>query len=101
GTGADGMTFALIDPADGPTAVGGNGGFLGFGTLNGIAVTFDTSFNPGEPERDFVGVATGHLGGGLNYIATSVDMPLMKESTTHAEILVEGGVLRVVVGGNE
>lgn len=60
------MTFALLDPARSTTSAPGfKGGGLGYGGLNGVAVTLDTCRNSGDPSSNFVGVATGGSGTGL------------------------------------
>ena len=60
GTGADGLAFALLNPArSGLTSVGGYGAELGFGGLHGVAVALDAVAAPGFPAKNFVGIATG------------------------------------------
>jgi glucose/arabinose dehydrogenase len=99
GSGSDGMTLAIIDAAQGPAALGAGGGNLGFGGLSGVAVALDTYINPGEPGRDFIGVSASSIGDSLGYVATSVDMPLLNNNTTHVEVVLDSGELRVLVGG--
>ena len=66
GTGADGLAFALLNPArSGLTSVGGYGGQLGFGGLHGVAVALDAVAAPGLPAQNFVAVATGASKGAL------------------------------------
>ena len=79
GTGADGMTFALLDPtATSATSVGGKAGALGFGGLSGTAVTLDTSRGTGEPSSNFVGIATSVKGGVMHYLATTTAVPNLR-----------------------
>lgn len=60
GTGADGLTFALLNLAtSGLTSAGGYGSELGFGGLHGAAVALDAVAAPGYPAENFVGIATG------------------------------------------
>ena len=60
GTGADGLTMALLDPAGSTaTSVGGTGAELGFGGLTGVAVTLVTHQHPGYPAGNFIGISTG------------------------------------------
>ena len=60
GTGADGLTVALLDPASSSaTSVGGTGADLGFGGLTGIAVTLVTHQDTGYPAGNFIGISTG------------------------------------------
>ena len=60
GTGADGLTVALLDPASSSaTSVGGTGAELGFGGLTGVAVTLVTHQHPGYLAGNFIGISTG------------------------------------------
>jgi hypothetical protein len=60
GTGADGLTVALLDPASSsPISVGGTGAELGFGGLTGVAVTLVTHQDTGYPAGNFIGISTG------------------------------------------
>ena len=44
---------------EGPTALGGDGGDLGFGGLSGVAVGLDTQKGTGDPAGNFIGISTG------------------------------------------
>ncbi len=60
-TGADGITFAVINTSNGLNALGGSGGDLGYeGISNSFAIEFDTyensSFN--DPSKDHIGIDT-------------------------------------------
>src|ERR1039457_3624619 len=59
GTGADGLTFALLNAASGAPGLGASGGGLGFSGNSGVAVALDTYQNSQNPSANFVGVATG------------------------------------------
>ncbi|MGW8352285.1 choice-of-anchor D domain-containing protein [Streptomyces wedmorensis] len=102
GTGADGQTFALLDPArTTPAALGGLGGGLGFAGLPGVAVTFDTYRNPGDPYANFVGVATGGSGSALTYAATTSSVPNLRSGTHAVTIAVSGKTVTVTVDGTQ
>jgi hypothetical protein len=99
GTGADGATFILGDPAAGAraTSTGGSGGSLGAAGISGVAVTFDTFKNGTDPSANFIGVA--RTGTGLAYNVTSTNIPTLRGATVHVDITVTGGRLSAVVGG--
>ncbi|MHA3702940.1 choice-of-anchor D domain-containing protein [Jatrophihabitans sp. YIM 134969] len=86
GSGGDGMTFTLLDPAQaGPTALGKAGGALGYGSLPGLAVTLDTFQNAADPSGNFIGIALGAKGAAsdaLTYLATA-PAPTSLRSGTH------------------
>jgi hypothetical protein len=100
GNGADGAAFVLGNPAAGaaPTMVGGSGGALGAAGIPGVAVTFDTFQNTGDPSNNFIGIAV--TGGGLTYSGrTSTAIPTLRNSTQTIDVQVAGGVMTVKVGG--
>jgi hypothetical protein len=100
GNGADGAAFVLGNPAAGaqPTMVGGSGGALGAAGIPGVAVTFDTFQNTGDPSNNFIGIAVS--GGGLTYSGrTSTAIPALRNSTQTIDVQVAGGVITVKVGG--
>lgn len=104
GTGADGLTFALIDPASGPGAIGGIGGGEGFGGLTGVAVSLDTYQSGADPAANFVGIASGGTASALTYVATSTGVPLLRgtatsTTTTHVDVVVTNGRMQVFVAG--
>jgi MYXO-CTERM domain-containing protein len=60
---ADGVTFSVQADARGSTALGGNGGGIGYGAANGgtriqpsVEVEFDAYQNPWDPNNNHVGV---------------------------------------------
>src|SRR5262249_29266814 len=77
GNRANGAAFVSGNPAAGatPTMVGGSGGALGAAGIPGVAVTFDTFQNTGDPSNNFIGVAVS--GGGLRYKQTSTALPVL------------------------
>ncbi|MFE4619410.1 choice-of-anchor D domain-containing protein [Streptomyces sp. NPDC056747] len=102
GSGADGLTFALLDPAGTtPTALGGVGGGLGYAGLPGVAVAFDTYRNTGDPSANFVGVATGGSGSALTYAATTSSVPNLRAGTHAVTVAVTGKTVTVSVDGTQ
>jgi hypothetical protein len=106
GTGADGLTLALGNPAAGakPTSVGVSGGGLGWSGIPGIAVALDTFQNGADPSGNFVGVATGVSptnNDNLVWKATATTVPLLRNTTRHIHVLVSGGQLSVSVDGTQ
>ncbi len=103
GTGADGLTLALVDPAKGATAksLGAGSGGLGFGGVPGIAVALDTHKNTPDPSNNFVGIATG-AGSAvktLAWAATTTAVPALRGTTRHVAVSVVNGTLTVRVDG--
>jgi hypothetical protein len=87
GTGADGLSFMLLDPAQTtPASLGDPGGGLGFEGLTGVAVTFVTYQHAGYPSDNFVGVATGGSGGTLTFAGTSTNVPALRTGTHTVEV---------------
>ena len=103
GTGADGLTFILGNPAAGatPTSLGDGGGGLGFGDgPPGIAVTLDTFKSTGDPSANFVGITDGYAAtGGFHYLATSTAVPNLRSVTCHVKVTVAAGLMTVSVDG--
>ena len=101
GTGADGMTVALIDPAQGPTALGDGGSALGFAGTPGIggksaAVALDTFPGAGEPGTDFLAIMKPGVAGYL--AASAVGVPDQSLVGVPLDITVAGGVLTARIG---
>jgi hypothetical protein len=88
GSGGDGMTFTLLDPGSPSTSLGASGGGLGYGGLDGVAVTLDTYQNLGEPSSNFVAVATGGTGDVLTYAATSTAIGPLRTGTHRVKVVV-------------
>lgn len=100
GTGADGMTFALLNQSSGLTARGGGGSELGFGGLPGVAVAFDTSQVSGYPSSNFAGIATGLVKTGeLRFAATVHGIGQLRAGTHDVVASVAGNVLSVYLDG--
>lgn len=102
GTGADGLTFALLDPAKSAiTSIGGGGGNLGFGGLSGVAVVLGTHKDTGDPSANFIGIATGTANGHLTFAATSTKVPNLRSGTHRIGITVASGKISVTVNGTQ
>jgi hypothetical protein len=103
GTGADGLSFMLLDPAlTTPTSLGDPGGGLGYEGLAGVAVSFVTYQHPGYPSDNFVGVATGGSGGTLSFAGTSTNVPALRSGTHAVEVTTSpAGHLVVTVDGTQ
>ena len=101
GTGADGMTVFFADATKtAVTAIGGDGGALGFGGLSGVAVALDTYKGPVDPSSNFVGVADGAVSGGLHWLATATTgVPSLRVGSHAIRIDRSGGVLSVSIDG--
>jgi hypothetical protein len=101
GSGADGMTFAMLNPQDPGTSLGGVGQLLGFGGLNGVAVVLGTRQDAGFPSANFVGIATGTASGHLVFAATSSSVPNLRAGTHVIGVSVAGTVITVTVDGKQ
>jgi hypothetical protein len=89
GNGADGLSFMLLDPLSAsPTSIGVGGGGLGFSGLPGVAVTFVTYAQTGDPSNNFVGISTGGNGRAQVYAATSTNIGNLRSGTHAVEVLV-------------
>ena len=104
GTGADGQTLTFADASKAaPTALGEEGGGLGFAGISGIAVAFDTYKNSVNPSNNFVGITDG-LGSGaglLHWLATSTSIPALRTATRHVKVETLNGTLTVWVEGTK
>lgn len=100
GTGADGLTFALLDADQTtPAALGGAGAELGFGGQSGVAVTLDTfKDGPNYPSNSFVGVATGAQNGLLTFARTA-NVPGLRGKAHVVGVSVAAGTVTVTVDG--
>jgi hypothetical protein len=103
GTGADGMTLALADPAAGatPTALGAGGSGLGFAGIRGVAVGMDTFQNAGDLSANAVGITYGPSGGEpLHWLTTTAAIPTWRNSWRHVVVSVVGGYVTVRIDGS-
>ncbi|MEU6576678.1 choice-of-anchor D domain-containing protein [Streptomyces sp. NPDC046805] len=100
GTGADGLTFSLLDPAKAtPGALGANGGGLGWSGQAGVAVTVDTYRNANDPSANFVGIATSGSGASLTYAATTTAVPNLRSGPHAVAVSVSGKTITVSMDG--
>jgi outer membrane protein assembly factor BamB len=109
GTGADGLTFALLNAASGPPVLGVEGGGLGLGGNNGIAVALDTYQNGHNPSANFVGLTNDAISGGdvgtpvmdaLQWVATSTNVPTLHNSSSPIHVVVTTTTTGVTVSVN-
>lgn len=105
GSGADGLTFSVLDASKaGLTALGTVGSGLGYGGLPGVAVTLDT-YKDGSsyPSANFVGIATSSdpKTGLLNFAATSNHVPALRHGTHTVTIGISSGTVTVAIDGKQ
>ena len=102
GSGADGMTFALLDASGtSPQSLGVAGGGLGFMGLPGIAVTLDTYRTGNEPSSNFLGLATGSSNGAFIYAATTTNIPDLRSGAHTIKVTVTGSTVAVAMDGTQ
>ncbi len=100
GTGGNGLTFALLNPAKSTVAsIGTGNGELGFGGLSGVAVVLRTHATAGGSAGSFIGIATGATNGHLTYAASSTSVPNLRSRTHVIGVTVTGGTIAVSVNG--
>ncbi len=100
GTGADGLTFALLDASNAtPSSIGAGGGGLGFSGLKGVAVALDTLQGPTDPSSNFIGISTVGTGQSLTYAATATNVPNLRSGTHVVAVTAAGGKLNVSIDG--
>jgi Abnormal spindle-like microcephaly-assoc'd, ASPM-SPD-2-Hydin/PQQ-like domain len=98
GTGADGMTFALLNPSDSATTEGSGGSAMGFGNLSGVAVAFDTHKVTGYPSSNFAGIATGTVSAGvLKFAQKAGQIGPLRTGTHNVNITVARSVAGTVL----
>ena len=105
GTGADGLTITLADPTQGatPTALGTDGGGLGYSGIPGIAIALDTYQNGADPSANFIGISTGPSSqpDNLTWLATNTDIPDLRAGTNHITVTTHNGILTVTLNGTQ
>jgi predicted lipoprotein with Yx(FWY)xxD motif len=100
GTGADGLTLALLNPATASTAHGSLGLGLGYAGLSGVAVAFDTYKATGYPSSNFAAIATGaSTTGALTFTNSVNEIGQLRAGTHDVEVTVTGGLLTVYFDG--
>jgi RHS repeat-associated protein len=94
----DGATLTLLDASDeSPTAIGGDGGKLGFEGLHGLAVAFDTHQDSCDPSAPFVATSTGGTcGSELAYDDTNSSIPALYGHTRHITVTFTNGATPAV-----
>jgi hypothetical protein len=104
GSGADGQTLTFADATKAsPTALGEQGGGLGFAGISGVAVGFDTYKNAANPSSNFAGISNGAgtSAGTLNWLATSTTIPALRTATRHVKVETLNGTVSVWVEGTK
>jgi Bacterial lectin len=104
GTGADGLTLAVVDATKTkPTVLGKDGGGLGWAGIPGFAIALDTFQDIGDPSYNTVGLVDGfdplHLDR-LKWVAYSTTAPSLRKQTRHIVATVTGDLLKVTVDGS-
>jgi hypothetical protein len=100
GSGADGSTFAMLNPAQASAqSVGAAGGGLGFAQLAGVAVCFVTMGQNGVASNNFVAIATSTAGGPLAFVATSTNIPDLRSQSRQIAVFVSGTTIAVSIDG--
>jgi hypothetical protein len=103
-SGADGMALVLADGATAPTALGAQGGGLGFSGIHGVAVALDTYGNPVNPSGNFVGVTDGPVTAAvpdqLHWLATDTGVADLRATHTFVVTLIDG-TLSVTMDGTK
>jgi large repetitive protein len=101
GSGADGLTFTLADASQTqPTALGNNGGGLGFSGIHGFAVAFDTWQSSVNPSNNFVGIgAYNSPQQQVNYVATNTNIPAIRNTVHHITVTTNSTGITVTMDG--
>ncbi len=105
GSGADGLTLALADPARGatPSSIGGGGGHLGFGGIPGWAVALSSFPNGTQSQGNFIGISDGALAGAwqtLNWrAAAALGTPLQNTTRRVKVTLTRTSISASIDGG--
>ncbi|MGC0314661.1 lectin-like domain-containing protein [Kitasatospora acidiphila] len=97
GNGADGQTFALLDPAaDTAKSLGWSGGGLGYQSLTGVAVTMDTFKATGAPSGNYMAIT---VKGGTGFVQTATDVPNLRSGPHAVSVSVSGTTLTASIDG--
>ena len=101
GSGADGMTLVLADPAGGAaaTSVGSGGGGLGATGIPGVVLAFDTFQNDLDPSSNFVGLAPIGDADAIDWTVTNAAIPDLRAAPRHVTVEVRGATLTVFLDG--
>ncbi|MCW2940041.1 MAG: legume lectin beta domain protein [Actinomycetia bacterium] len=89
-TGADGLTFALLDAATaGPSALGGTGGGLGVSGLPAVFAAFDTYTNGTVTSHNFAAVGKATPGAKtVTFLKISTAIPALRKGTHLVDVTV-------------
>jgi hypothetical protein len=98
GTGADGLSLALLDPSTAATAIGSAGGGFGVLTLTGYAVEVDTYENGGwDPDGNHIALIDAS---NLSVYATSSAIPTIENAGEFfLEMTKSGSTITVALDG--
>lgn len=100
GSGANGMTVALLPAGTASSSLGIDGSGLGFSGLAGTAATFDTFPNGQLGHRVGVSDGAGPDWGSLRFVTSdTAGVPALHASTTRVLVTYHNGHLAVWVGG--
>ncbi len=98
GSGANGMTFALLSPGTSPAAVGTFGLGLGLQKLTGAAVVLSTYPETGVLSDNFVALATA-AASGATFTSSRVPVGQLRDGTHLVTVTLSKGTITVYVDG--
>ncbi len=107
GSGADGLAMVIADSSRGavPTALGAEGGGLGFSGIPGDAIALDEFQDPGAPSDNFLGLSDGPTSpttpSVLNWLATANLAVPIQGATNRVKVVTAGGHITISVNGLE
>jgi len=105
GTGADGLAFVIADASKGatPTSLGESGGGLGFATIPGYAVAFDTFKGSANPSANFAGISNGagSSAGTLHWLGTVSPSQSLRTGTHSVKVSTDGAAIAVWLDGTK
>ena len=101
GSGGDGVTLVLADPADtNGDAPGGPGIGLGQVGIPGVAIGLDTVQNPGDPGTEFLGVThSAAPSGGPAWSESALGIGPVRNQTRRVTVRALGGITTILVDG--
>jgi len=101
GSGADGLTLVLADPARGatPASVGGTGGGLGYTGIPGVMLGLDTFKNALDPSSNLVGLAPSGDGDTIDWTVTFAELPDLRAAPHHVTLEVRNTTVIVFLDG--
>ena len=99
GTGANGLTFALLNPSTAASAVGRAGSGLALSGLTGMAVVFSTYPILGTASNNFVAAVTANGASGLTVISARVPVGQLRSGIHTVKVTFGSGRLIVYLDG--